>query len=94
MRQYLNRIEPIIERLVVDLLVEMPEDFASYASDWFKDKGAKMANGETVTLPSDHKDIKAGISVRSEEFQFNVNPPADYEKPHIDSEEDEDHSDD
>jgi len=27
MRNYLNKINPVIERLIVDLLVDMPEDF-------------------------------------------------------------------
>lgn len=81
MRRYLNRINPVIERLVVDLLVERPEDFVTFAVNWFQDKGAKMAKGEEIASASAHTDLKAGISVSDSEFTYNFNPPANYERP-------------
>lgn len=35
MREYLTKkINPVFERLIVDLLIAMPEDFVTFASDW------------------------------------------------------------
>lgn len=35
MRDYLtHKINPVFERLIVDLLIDMPEDFVSFAVNW------------------------------------------------------------
>jgi len=43
MRKYLNdKINPVFERLIIDLLIDMPEDFIGFAVDWLKTKGNKV----------------------------------------------------
>lgn len=40
MREYLTKkINPVFERLIVDLLIEMPSDFVNFASEWLQTKG-------------------------------------------------------
>jgi len=35
MKEYLtNKINPVFERLIVDLLIDMPEDFVTFATEW------------------------------------------------------------
>ena len=39
-RNYINtKIHPIFERLVIDLLLNKPEEPIDYMLDWLKDKG-------------------------------------------------------
>jgi len=49
MRTYLNRINPVIERLIVDLLVDMPEDFVIYIN-FFLQQSKKLDIGIAVSL--------------------------------------------
>lgn len=40
MREYLTKkINPVFERLIVDLLIDMPTDFVSFAVQWLNTKG-------------------------------------------------------
>lgn len=39
-RNYINsKIHPIFERLVIDLLLNKPDDPVEYMQEWLKDKG-------------------------------------------------------
>ena len=51
MRTYLNRINPVIERLIVDLLVDMPEDFVieyTYLEQLIHSKESIWQNNEVA----------------------------------------------
>lgn len=40
MRKYLEeKINPVFEKLITELLIELPEDFISYSIDWLSKKG-------------------------------------------------------
>ncbi|KAL4489455.1 hypothetical protein ABPG72_002751 [Tetrahymena utriculariae] len=93
MRDYLARINPVIERLIIDLLVDMPENYVEYSVNWFQEKGSRLAKGEDIPSSSN---LKTNIQVGESQQEFDFLPakiPDNYEHPNLDSEEDdeEDH---
>lgn len=53
-RNYINsKIHPIFERLVIDLLLNKPDDPVEYMQEWLKDKGQQFrANVGSALAPT------------------------------------------
>ncbi|EAS02289.2 CAMP-dependent kinase, regulatory protein (macronuclear) [Tetrahymena thermophila SB210] len=93
MRDYLARINPVIERLIIDLLVDMPENYVQYSVNWFQEKGSRLAQGEDIPSSSN---LKTNIQVGESQQDFDFLPakiPDNYEHPNLDSEEDDEDED-
>jgi hypothetical protein len=61
LRKYLNeKVNPVFERLIIELLIETPEDFIEFSLKWLDDKGRKIASGEKVERP------KSSVKVTTE----------------------------
>ncbi|KAL4439096.1 hypothetical protein ABPG74_008871 [Tetrahymena malaccensis] len=93
MRDYLARINPVIERLIIDLLVDMPENYVEYSVNWFQEKGSRLAQGEDIPSSSN---LKTNIQVGESQQEFDFLPakiPDNYEQPNLDSEEDDEEED-
>jgi S-adenosylmethionine:diacylglycerol 3-amino-3-carboxypropyl transferase len=46
LRKYLNeKVNPVFERLIIELLIDTPEDFIEFSLKWLDDKGRKIASG-------------------------------------------------
>lgn len=43
LKKYLAKVNPVLERLVVDLLIDQPEDFIEFSIKWFDEKGRNIA---------------------------------------------------
>ncbi|KRX03064.1 Cyclic nucleotide-binding protein [Pseudocohnilembus persalinus] len=59
LRTYLNdKVNPVFERLIVELLISTPNDFIEFSVNWLQDKGRKIANGEKVPRPQSSMKVK------------------------------------
>lgn len=48
MKKYLEQINPVIERLIIDLLIDMPEDLSTFSEKWLDSKGRRINMGIKV----------------------------------------------
>lgn len=69
MKQYLEKANPIVERLIIDLLIEMPDDLIEFSKNWFQTKGKKIESGELV---------KSSIKKEPKGPQIDVNETSNY----------------